>query len=200
MRDITRAERNWLETKAMPNYLIYSKANERAYCVSCKTEFDAKKLPTRKIGKEVACPYCGEKSKIKNEKFTNQYTEFGTAIIPDREDDHLILRYFFMERHFISGWREYRIEYTERVREKYDMHGNISVTDKPWNGDWKVCKLPYKYYQISSYTHRPLGTHIGLVSDNVSIYIKNITSYIKGTPMERVPEAKIGRASCRERV
>lgn len=192
MRDITKAERTWLETKAMPNYLIYSKASEKVYCVNCKTEFNAKQLATRKIGAVVKCPCCGENSKIKNEKFTGAGLEYGTAIIPDKEDDRLILRYFYMTRHFNSGWRDYKVMCRECYREEYDSNGNLHVTDRYWEDeDWRNCKLPSQNYQISYYTHRPLGTHINLPNDNVNIYTKNLTRYIKGTPIERIPMYRI---------
>ena len=192
MRDLTKAEIKWLETKAMPNYLIYSKANEPAYCLNCKAEFDSRMLPTRKIGKEVNCPCCGEKGKIKNKKYTASSWEFGTAIIPDREGDTLILRYFYMTRHFQAGWKEYEVKYSERFREEFDFKGHVTVTDKRHGEDkWRTCKIEYGYYRISNYTHRPLGTHANLPNENVSIFTQNITEYTKGTPMERVPMYKI---------
>ena len=187
MRELTKAERTWLETKAMPNYLIYSSSEKKVYCLNCKTEFDAKLLPTRKIGKEVDCPCCKEKGKIKNKKFTGITWEEGTAIIPDG----LNLRYFYMQRKYDKYWENYTTTYRECFREEFETNGTFHVTDRRYGEDnWRNCKVG-DGYQISWYTHRPLGTHINLPNQNVSIYTRNLTKYSKGTPMERVPLYKI---------
>lgn len=160
--------------------------------MSCSAEYDAKQLNTHKIGATTKCPCCGREGKIKNEKFTAMHWEEGTAIIPDKKCDSIILRYFNISRHFESGWRENKLTYRECFREEYDENGNLFVTDRKWDDDeWRVCKLPYGEYRESWYTHRPLGTHVHLSNQNVSIYTKNITRYLKGTPIERVPMYKI---------
>ena len=160
--------------------------------MNCSAEYDAKQLNTHKIGATTKCPCCGREGKIKNEKFTAMHWEEGTAIIPDKKKDSIILRYFNVSRHFESGWRENKLTYRECFREEYDENGNLFVTDKKLDDDeWRVCKLPYGEYRESWYTHRPLGTHAHLSNQNVSIYTKNITRYLKGTPIERVPMYKI---------
>lgn len=176
----------------MPNYLIYSKPNGTVYCQRCESEYDAKQLETRKIGAVIKCPCCGEKGKVKNAKCTANCYEDGTAIIPDKEDDDLILRYFRVQRHFEEGWRKYTISYRESFRERWDANGHLTVMDRRWEEDeWKRCKLPSYGYQVSWYTHRPLGTHTNLPNQNVNIYTKNITRYLKGTKLERMPMYKI---------
>lgn len=194
MRNITLAEENWLRTKTMPNYLIYSKSNGTVYCASCNAEYESKQLTTRKIGAVTKCACCGKDSKIKNKKYTASSWEYGTAIIPDREDDRFILRYFHIFRHFNTGWRTSEIKYRECFREEYNcsLNGKLTVTDRKWEEDeWRKCKLPDDNYRVSYYTHRPIGTHVNLPNDNVSVYTENITDYLKGTPIERVPLYKI---------
>ena len=192
MRDITLAEIEWMKTKVMPNYMIYSKQNAKAFCMSCHSEIDPKTLSTRKIGTLISCPCCGEKVKVKNEKYTATYYEFGTAIIPGREDGEFVLRYFNVSRHYKKGWREWEFDYRESARETFHKDGTFSVIDKRWADEkWKKCKLPYGEYRISWYTHKPLGTHAWFSNDNVNIYPRNLTKYSKGTNFERVPLYKI---------
>ena len=149
-------------------------------------------MATRKIGAITKCPCCGENGKIKNAKFTAMHWEEGTAIIPDKEDDNLWLRYFVVTRHFEKGWRKYELRWRECFREEYDKNGNLSVTDRKWEEEkWRICRLPDGVYRESWYTHRPLGTHINLPSRIVNIYTKNITCYLKGTLIERVPMYRI---------
>ena len=146
-----------------------------------------------RIGATIKCPHCGVDVKVKNEKYTAMYWEWGTAIIPDKDDNgNVVLRYFDISRHFMSGWREWEMNYYEKLRETFYNDGSFSVVDKKCADDkWRECKLPYGEYRISWYTHRPLGTHAALSSDNVNVYTKNITKYLKGTSIERVPMYKM---------
>ena len=190
MKDITNAQRKWIETMVMPNYLIYSKQNGKAYCQACKTDINANRL---KIGSIVKCPHCGAEVKVKNAKYTAMTYEWGTAIIPDKnEDNEIVLRYFDISRHFQSGWRELEFKYCEVLRETFHNDGSFFVEDKRnWTDIWRACKLPIGQYRISWYTHRPLGTHAKISSDNVKIYTKNLTRLVKGTAIERVPIYKM---------
>ena len=182
----------------MPNYLIYSKQNGKAFCQACKTEIEAKRM---KIGAIVKCPHCNANVKVKNEKFTSTYWEWGTAIIPTKDDEgNLVLRYFDISRHFMPGWREWKMNYYEKLRETFHKDGSFSTKDKKNRDDkWRQCKLPYGEYRISWYTHKPIGTHAALSNENVSIYTKNITRCVKGTPIERVPVYKIFTTELKDR-
>ena len=192
MRDLTSAEKKWLETEAMPSYIIYSKKDETAFCQKCKNEFNSKMLPTKKSGAKIKCPCCNKEVKIKNILYATERTEFGTAIIPCNEDGELVLRYYDVGQVYKEGWKEWHIRYDELLRETFHANGKFSVTDKKWDwnklaySDWKKCKLPNGQYTISYYTHRPYGVHVTLSEKNVSFYAKGITRSVKGTNMERV--------------
>lgn len=171
----------------MPNYLIYSKQNGTAFCQKCKTEFSSKMLSSKRIGSEVKCPICGADGKVKNEKYTAVFWEYGTGIIPCKTSAGLMLRYFNVTRKYEKGWREFKTTYCEMLRETFFDNGEFVTEDRKNSEDkWRYCKLTYGQYRISWYTHKPLGTHAWISSENVKVYTRNLTKYTKGTPVERV--------------
>lgn len=177
----------------MPNYILYYSKEKKAYCVECKEEYDANILPTRKIGYAIECPKCKVKAILKNSKYTASQTEFGTAIIPCKENGELVFRYFNVSKYYKSGYKEYKTKYREIMRETFHENGSFSVVDKKYlsDTDFRKCKLPYGQYRISWYTHKPLGTHASISNKNCDIYTRNLSRYLKGTKAERVDIADI---------
>ena len=154
-----------------------------------------------KVGAVINCPHCNVAVKVKNEKYTAMYWEWGTAIIPAKDEDgNLVLRYFDISRHYQPGWRKWEIDYYEKYRETFYEDGSFSVEDKKCKDDkWRKCELSRGEYRISWYTHKPLGTHATLSNDNVNVYTKNITHYLKGLSIERVPMHKIFKSKLESR-
>ena len=194
MRKITKAEEKWLQTEAMPNYLIYSKKKETAYCTHCNTEIETKQLKKIRIGNTITCPHCHKKIKIKNEKLTNEKIEYGTGIIPTKENNNLILRYFYITKFYENGWRKNKTTYKELLREEYELKkdGEFIVTDRKFDEErWLPCEIRSGHYMESWYTHRPIGTHANLPRNIAAVYTRNISKYTKNTIIEKLPLQKI---------
>lgn len=176
----------------IPYYLIYSKKQGIAYCQACDTSFDPKLLGKTKPGMEIKCPTCKRVVKLKTARNTYWCCEFGTGIIPDRDDEgNFMLRYFDVSRSYDSNDMYIRpicdTKLREIVRETYHSDGTFTCEDRRWDQDeFKRCKLPWTDYQYSWYKHGMLGMHVNPSNVNVAAYTRNIKRFFNDDLNKRI--------------
>lgn len=186
MRKLTNAEMKWLKM-VIPNFLVYSKKEKKAYCVGCNNEFDAE----LKIGSKVKCPHCGRISSIRNKGRRKIYNlDRATGIIPCKDDNgNLVLRYYNISRHYGDEYRNTFLSVSEILRETYYPNGEF-ITEELRDGEFKKCKLKNNDYYVNWYTNKICGIKYSL-DQKTFLYSRNLKKYLSNTKVKYIDFNKI---------
>lgn len=177
---LTKSMEKFLFNDVLPNYIIYSKKDNYAYCTACQNEVP---LPdTTRPKMEVTCPICKHKAFLKAKGQTKySFGDEGVGIIIDKDKD-LCVRYFDVQKRYKPDGTVTYYGTKECLREYIAPDGKLIAYDNTWNYGWKRCNTR-AYSNYRGVAGEPCY-HINTNWKIRANYTKNLKRVTKGTKWE----------------
>ena len=176
---VTKRMEKFLQTKVLPNYIIYSQKDKYAFCTACQSEVDINAFKHTKPLLEVKCPSCRAKAFLKAKGQTkNQFTDSGVGIILDKDDD-VCVRYFDVVRVYHPDGTVFRYEYWECMREYHNGTGDTVVFNNLFGKGWKKCNIR-RYTSYNGRAGEPI-IRVNTNWEHRAVYDGNMKTVIKDT-------------------
>ena len=178
---LTASMTKFLKNDVLPHYIIYSKADNYAYCTFCQneTEIDFKNT---KPGRIRVCPKCKREATLKAKGQTkNAFFDMGVGVILEKVDS-IIIHYFDVEKTYHADGTIAYFNVHECLREQFDENGLYEAWDNSYAYGWKKCNIR-QYSNYKGCAGEPCY-HINTNWNIAGTYSKNLKEVIKGTPWE----------------
>lgn len=179
---LTSSMVKFLKNDVLPHYMLYSKADNYAYCTFCQSEVEIDFKGTRP-GRTKICPKCKRETTLKAKGQTkNSFFDAGVGIILEKVDS-IIIHYFDVEKTYHSDGTLAYCNIHECLREQFDESGLWQAWDNSYAYGWKQCNIR-QYANWSGCAGEPCY-HINTNWKIANVYSKNLKEVIKETPWER---------------
>ena len=179
---LTAAMQRFLKDDVVPNYIIYSRDEQYAYCTHCQKEVTIEFKGTRP-GRKIQCPSCKKMTTLKAKgKTKNSFFDSGVGIIMEKLDE-VIIHYYDVNKTYRKDGTLAYCDIHECLRESFDNNGFIEAWDNSWSYGWKKCNV-HDYATYYTAKGEPVY-HINTNWQHTNIYTKNIKDVIVGTAWEK---------------
>lgn len=180
---LTASMKRFLKDDILPHYVLYSKADNYAYCTYCQHEVTVD-LKGSKPLKQITCPSCKRTVTMKAKGQTkHSFFDTGVGIILENIDSFsLIVHYFDVEKTYKPNGSLAYFDLKECLRETFDIDGLSEAWDNAFAYGWKKCNIR-EYANYKGCAGEPCY-HINTNWKNVNVYTKNLKNIIVGTPWE----------------
>ena len=182
LQKLSRKEKVFLDEKVIPDYIFFSKKENRAYCTYCGEDMAYSDVKGIRAGEMFKCPKCGHMVKGRNFCHGHNFSDSGTGVIIHRLGEDMILRYYDVWRSYVKDYRKPYIMVREKIRDVVHSDGTEEMYD--CTDRWRNVLYTCTY---SSGWHYAFHTSMGrspLCEDYVSIYTGNLDEVLKGTRYE----------------
>ena len=178
---LTTSMIRFLKNDVLPHYILYSKADNYAYCTHCQKEIDIDFKGTRP-GRQKVCPICKRTATLKAKGQTkNAFFDMGVGVILEKVDS-IIIHYFDVEKTYHADGTLAYCNVHECLREQFDENGFYEAWDNAYAYGWKKCNIR-QYSNWNGGAGEPCY-HINTNWKIGAVYSKNLAEIIKGTPWE----------------
>ena len=167
------------EQDVMFNLII--KSGKDAQCTNCGKHFYSKSQEGKEYGYKDVCPFCNNEYLVRRSNLKNYFFLYDLAIV-DNVNNKLILRYFEIERTYVSTTKKFRdniVEYA-RIVPEYDIE---LVNDR----FLKYLAVERVYHTKKIKKWRIFTGKYGLSQYYKAIYVDDMQEKIKGTVYEYAP-------------
>lgn len=179
---LTKGMKNFLYRDVLPDYIIFSKKMNYAYCTACQREVDID-FSKAKHKEETKCPLCKRKAFYKAEHYIKgAFEDFGCGIIYTKEDDCIVVHHFDVTKIYTNLGSVKYYNTKETLREYFNASGWVKGFDRTYAYGWKKLNLR-EYDNMKGLKGQPCY-HILFSWKYGNTYKGNLKSVIKGTPWE----------------
>lgn len=178
----------FINKKVLNGYALYNNKKHKAYCTTCKKNFEIKKLKRNDI---ITCPHCRKKIEAKPIGHYSIYQKAFSCLIQKTKQNNLVLRYFFSIKSDSSGMIKEKIftEETKRVFINIKTHDTETYIKETYKGSGYYGFIPEKYecqsYWLEKYYWVRGGKlytgNLNAIKDLSLKYILDFTKYNEET-------------------
>ena len=178
---LTASMIKFLKNDILPNYILYSKADNYAYCTFCQSEIETDFKGFR-AGRHTVCPKCKRNATLKAKgQQKNAFFDMGVGIILEKVDS-IIVHYYDVEKTYHADGTLAYCNIHECLREQFDERGLYETWDNSYAYGWKKCNIR-QYGNYKGGAGEPCY-HINTNWKIAGTYSKNLKDVISGAPWE----------------